>query len=98
MTAASIVAEIIEAIEALMTRGGLQAYLFGSALHTDLLWSDIDVLLVCDVDEDRQLARQTLLDLCMLYPIDLVIMTSREEAEFDFIRSENCQRIATTRA
>jgi predicted nucleotidyltransferase len=95
MTAAAIVAEIISKIECLVTRGGLRTYLFGSAVHSDSMWSDIDILIVCEVDEDAQLARDTLSDLCMLYPIDLVIMTSREEAEFDFIRSEKCQRIAT---
>lgn len=96
MTAVSIVAEIVETIEGLVTRCGLRAYLFGSALHPDSVWSDVDILIVCEVDKDGQLARDTLSDLCMRYPIDLVIMTSQEEAEFDFIRSENCQRIATS--
>ena len=97
MTAASIVAEIVETIEGLVTRGGLRAYLFGSALHPDSVWSDVDILIVCEVDKDGQLVRDTLSDLCMLYPIDLAIMTPQEEVEFDFIRSENCQRIATSR-
>jgi hypothetical protein len=61
------------------------------------VWSDVDILIVCEVDQDGQLARDMLSDLCMLNPIDLVIMTSQEEAEFDFVRSENCQRIATSR-
>lgn len=97
MTAASIIAEIIEKIGRLATCGELRAYLFGSARHRDSVWSDIDILIICEVDEDGQLARESLSDLCMLYPIDLVIMTSQEEAEFDFIRSENGQEIATSR-
>jgi predicted nucleotidyltransferase len=98
MTAASIVAEIIDKIGRLATCGELRAYLFGSAVHRDSVWSDIDILIVCEVDADGQLARESLWDVCMAYPVDLVIMTSQEEAEFDFIRSENCQRIAISRA
>jgi hypothetical protein len=97
MTAGPIVAEIVATIEGLVTRGWLRAYLFGSALHPDSVWSDVDILIVCEVDKDGRLARDTLSDLCMLYPIHLIIMTSQEETEFDFIRSENCQRIATSR-
>ena len=65
---------------------------FGSARHSHSVWSDIDILIICEVDEDGQLARELLSDLSMLYPIDLVIMTSQEETEFDFIRSEKCNR------
>ena len=97
MTAASIVAEIIEKIGRLATHGELRAYLFGSARRRDSAWSDIDILIICEVDEDGQLARESLADICMHYPIDLLIMTSQEEAEFDFIRSEKCQQIANSR-
>lgn len=97
MTAKSIVAEIVEIIDGLVTAGELRAYLFGSALRPSSMWSDVDILIVCEVDEDGQLARDTLSELCTLYPIDLIIMTPQEEVEFDFIRSENCQRIAASR-
>jgi predicted nucleotidyltransferase len=98
MTADLIVAEILKVIERLVTCSELRAHIFGSALHHASMWSDVDILIVCEVDKDGQLARGALSELCMLYPIDLVIMTSQEEVEFDFIRSENCQRIATSRA
>lgn len=97
MTAAAIVTEIEEIIEGLVTRCELQAYLFGSAMHAHSIWSDIDILIVCEADQDGQLARDALSGLCMLYPIDLMVMTSREEAEFDFVMSESCQHIATSR-
>jgi predicted nucleotidyltransferase len=89
MIVASIIAEIVETIEVLTTRGRLWAYLFGSALHSDSGWSDIDILIVCEVGEDGQSARNALSDLCLLYPIDLVIMTFQEETEFDFVRSRS---------
>ena len=96
MTTEPIVAEIVKTIDGLVTCGKLWAYLFGSALRPDSMWSDVDILIVCEVEKDGQLARDTLSELCALYPIDLVIMTSQEEVEFDFIRAENCQRIATS--
>lgn len=94
MTSAAIVAEIAKKIEALATCGELRAYLFGSALRANSMWSDIDILVVCERDEDGQLARESLSNLCMLYPIDLIVMTFEEEAEFDFVQSENCRQIA----
>ncbi|TMK40538.1 MAG: nucleotidyltransferase domain-containing protein [Alphaproteobacteria bacterium] len=90
MTTEPIVAEIVKTIDGLVTCGKLWAYLFGSALRPDSMWSDVDILIVCEVEKDGQLARDTLSELCALYPIDLEIMTSQEEVEFDFIRSENC--------
>lgn len=97
MTATSIVAKIADKVGRLETQGELRAYLFGSAVRLNSMWSDVDILVVCEFDADGQLARDALSKLCTLYPIDLVIMTSKEEAEFNFIRSENCQLIATGR-
>jgi predicted nucleotidyltransferase len=94
MTLDSILAEIVDTIENLPMRGTLRAYLFGSASRAEAVWSDIDILLVCETEADGRLARTTMSDLCARYPIDLVIMTSEEEREFDFIRSENCRWIA----
>lgn len=97
MTTAPILAEIVEAVEGVPARGRLQAYLFGSALRAESAWSDIDILVVCEAEEDGQLTRDTMSDLCMRYPIDLVIMAVEEEVEFDFIRSEDCRWIAASR-
>jgi predicted nucleotidyltransferase len=89
-----IIKEIVQAIQGFQTVGKLQAYLFGSALNTSIAWSDIDILIVCDLENDGFRARQILSELCMAYPIDLVIMTVEEESEFDFIRSEACRWLA----
>jgi predicted nucleotidyltransferase len=94
MSVDPILVEIVDTVERLATRGPLHAYLFGSALRAEAVWSDIDILLVCETESDGRLARTTMSDLCARYPIDLVIMTSQEEIEFDFIRSENCRWVA----
>jgi predicted nucleotidyltransferase len=96
MSVDPIVTEIIDTVESLPTRGPLHAYLFGSALRAEGVWSDIDILLVCETEVDGRLARRAMSDLCARYPIDLVIMTSEEEIEFDFIRSESCRWVAGT--
>ncbi len=94
MSAATIVKEVAVAVRDFQSLGKLQAYLFGSALRSGIAWTDIDILLVCEVEEDGIQARQTLAELCMTYPIDLVVMTVEEEFGFGFIRSEGCRWVA----
>ena len=97
MSAVTIVEEVAEAIRVFQTRGELQAYLFGSALRSGVAWSDIDILLVCEAEDDGVRARRALAELCMTYPIDLVIMTVEEESGFEFVRSESCRWIAESK-
>lgn len=96
MTSHLIISEVTNAIENIETNESLHAYLFGSARRAESTWSDIDILIVCKLDEDGQLARNKLHSLCLQYPIHLLIMTFEEQTEFDFIRSEDCQLIATS--
>lgn len=94
MSAAAIVEEVAKAVRVFQTLGKMQAYLFGSASRYSIAWTDIDILLVCEVESDGVQARQSLVELCMTYPIDLLIMTIDEESGFGFIRSEACRWIA----
>lgn len=97
MTAALIVQRVTEVIGGLHTTGRLDAFLFGSALAQKAVWSDIDVLLICTREIDGTLARQALAELCNQFPIDLTVMTDDEEAELDFIRSQRCRWLTSTR-
>ncbi len=94
MTTTAILDAVASAIGNLRPAARLDAYLFGSAVEPRAAWSDVDVLLVCGDETDGQAARRALLGLCRDFPIDLTIMTTDEEAEFDFIRSERCQWFA----
>jgi hypothetical protein len=96
VTVESILAEIVGALRGTVSQGQLQAYLFGSGRHLEGIWADVDILIVCSVAEDGNVVRGTLSDLCMQYPIDLVIMTAQEEMEFDFIRSQDCRLISSS--
>lgn len=95
MTLDFILADIAKSVSGLRAAGVVQAYLFGSALRQDIAWTDIDILVVCEMGEDADFVRATLADICGNFPIDLLIMTAEEEAEFDFIRSESCRWLAS---
>lgn len=89
---------VIEAIRSVVdahTFRGTRVYLFGSFTRANACWSDIDVLIVTDLDTEGQILRKALSEICLLYPIDLQVMTTSEEAEFDFVRSENCQQLTS---
>lgn len=96
MTAALIIQSLTKVIESLETAGRLDAFLFGSTLDQRVAWSDIDVLLVCTCEDDGPLARAALTQLCEQFPIDLTITTAEEEAELDFIRSQQCRWLTSS--
>jgi len=75
-------------------RGRVRLYLFGSAAHSNVPWSDIDALTVCSSDDDTTLTRLSLANICQQFPIDLLIMTVDEEAEFNFVLNERCREMA----
>ncbi|GJL97961.1 MAG: hypothetical protein DHS20C06_17780 [Hyphobacterium sp.] len=74
----------------------IDAYFFGSALVQKALWSDIDILLLCDNEIAAAAARKSISPLLDEFPIDLIIMTLDEEAELDFVRKERCICFAST--
>lgn len=94
------VTEIAEAVAERVASEGREAqvYLFGSALRPQAVWSDIDVLIVCRQANDAAQLRTALSDLCLIYPIDLTIMSRAEETEFGFVDSEGCRAIEPGRS
>ena len=98
MTRNTVIEALRSAINALPCRGTVRVYLFGSFTRLNACWSDIDVLIVTDLDGEGEILRDALSEICLLYPIDLQIMTTTEEAEFDFVRSEKCQELAISSA
>ncbi len=94
MTITRILEAVADAIRQLQPVSKINAYVFGSAMNPRSTWSDVDILLVCGAIADGQAARHMLESLCAEFPIDLTIMTVGEEAEFDFIRSEECKWFA----
>ena len=89
-----IIAAVVEAIANLEMRSAPKTYLFGSALSRTSVWSDIDILIVCELESDGQVIRSALKEIISHYPIDLIIMTHEEEREFKFIESEGCRLIS----
>lgn len=95
MTISPILTELFIAVKSKMYVGCLKIYLFGSTLRAKAVWSDIDILVLYESEEDRITARDSMSHICMHYPIDLILMSFQEEEEFDFIRSEGCKEIFT---
>lgn len=73
--------------------GKFHLYLFGSSERSED-FNDIDILCVCERDSDQQTVRAVLSDLSCVYPIDLLMMTSEEETELNFVASERCRLLA----
>lgn len=65
-------------------------YLFGSALQTPELATDIDVLVLCKIDKMIVRIRHELTDACLRLPLHLFLVTEDEEAELGFIAAEGC--------
>lgn len=66
-------------------------YGFGSFFNDAEIFSDIDILAVCDtLDAAIKIRRESNM-FCSLWPIHLLIMTRQECAETDFIVSERCK-------
>lgn len=99
MTAKPIIRAIAETIGSLRTKGRLEAYVFGSVVNRKTAtWSDIDLLIVCELEVDGPLARNRLAELSDKFPIDLTIMLTEEEVELDFIRSERCRWLTSSKS
>jgi hypothetical protein len=66
-------------------------YGFGSFFRSDEVFSDIDVLAICDtLDAAAHIRRESTI-FCSLWPIHLLVMTRGECSETDFIVSEECK-------
>lgn len=67
-----------------------QWYGFGSYFNGHQLFSDIDLLAVCQSASDSNAIRAQLNLLCGRWPVHLLIMTAEEVAETNFIVSQRC--------
>lgn len=68
----------------------MRLYGFGSYFRGAVAFGDIDVLVVCPDDTQADLARNAMRALCATWPIDLLILTSAEADETDFVVKQEC--------
>jgi predicted nucleotidyltransferase len=68
-------------------------FLFGSITTAERPLGDIDLLVVCKTTANCATVRVELAAICARFPIHLLLMTSREEAEVKFIQSESAVEI-----
>ena len=68
-------------------------FLFGSAAVDAASAVDIDLLILCPVDEDAMSVRRRLAELCLNFPLHLFLVTRDEELELNFIATQSCRRI-----
>jgi predicted nucleotidyltransferase len=68
-------------------------YIFGSVRATKRPISDIDLLVVCETAAACTSVRVELAPICAQYPIHLLLMTTREEAEANFIQGQGAAEI-----
>jgi len=69
-------------------------YLFGSIATTKRPIGDIDLLVVSETAADCATIRAELDAICSQFPIHLLLMTTVEEAEVDFIQGESAIEIS----
>ncbi len=63
-------------------------YVFGSITTIKRPVGDIDLLVVCETTIACRLVRAELSQICARYPIHLLLMTTGEETEINFIEGE----------
>ncbi|NQY78822.1 MAG: nucleotidyltransferase domain-containing protein [Candidatus Caenarcaniphilales bacterium] len=68
-------------------------YVFGSILNPTQPCSDIDLLIIYDRENSLCQIKQSLKDIEMERPLDLIFMTVEEEQELNFIKSEGCVKL-----
>lgn len=84
--------EVIEMIlRAPLLKSAADWYGFGSFFRGAEVFSDIDLLAICDTLDDAVQIRRESTIFCSLWPIHLLIMTREECSETNFIVSEECK-------
>lgn len=68
-------------------------YLFGSITTSKREVGDIDILVVCKTSAECAMIRAELTSICSQFPIHLLLMTVREEAEVKFIKGQSAIEI-----
>lgn len=72
-------------------------YLFGSLLRTPQKAVDIDILVLYRSDDTAKMIRGELRETTLRFPIHLLFLSECDEAELDFIDSEQCVPIHSER-
>jgi hypothetical protein len=72
-------------------------YLFGSVTTAKRPVADIDVLVVCENNEECTKVREAMSSVCAERPIHLLLMTQSEEKEVNFIRSQRAIELRLAR-
>jgi predicted nucleotidyltransferase len=65
-------------------------YGFGSYFKGQVAFSDIDILIVCPTIADSIVVRAKTEEICLRWPLHLLIMTEYEQTETGFVASEEC--------
>jgi predicted nucleotidyltransferase len=68
-------------------------YVFGSAIGAFHRASDIDVLVLCNNDDEAIIVRQELREACVAHPLHLFLVTRDEESQFKFITTQPCMKL-----
>ena len=70
-------------------------YVFGSITTIKRPVGDIDLLVVCETTDACRFVRTELALICAQYPIHLLLMTTREETEVNFIKGAGAVEITS---
>lgn len=76
---------------------GSEWYLFGSVEQNSPDPSDIDVLILCESDEQADKLRQAIDPDAFPLPLDLSLMTFLEASQVDAVKSQNARLICPRR-
>ena len=68
-------------------------YIFGSMLNDPKSASDIDVLIIYRPGTNTLKLREALSPLCVRMPVHLLLLSTDEEGELDFVKAEGCKLI-----
>lgn len=71
-------------------------YIFGSFSREPKIAADIDLLIICHSHRQTQELRTALSGLCLELPIHLLLMTTEEAIETQFVSSQKCYEIFPT--
>ena len=79
-----------EAERVVRTVPNVRMFVFGSLLRTESWPADVDVLVVYESDSDVTLVRALLEPLNGEMPLHVLFLNRSEEAQLQFVVSENC--------
>jgi hypothetical protein len=72
-------------------RAQVKGFVFGSATRPNFRWTDVDILIVYSDDRDASDVRKVMAPVCAVTPIDLLMISSAEESELNFVAEQKCR-------